>query len=67
MDAKGAETDPLVILMVSAVSAPTGDPGGDRGGQYLAEPDSASMQQQIGPFAEFLAQRIHWSVEQARR
>jgi Fic/DOC family protein len=35
--------------------------------QYLAALDSASIDQQIGPFAEFLAQRIQWSVEQAHR
>ncbi len=35
--------------------------------QYLAALDSASIDQQIGPFAEFLAQRIRWSVEQAHR
>lgn len=34
---------------------------------YLAALDSASLDQQIGPFADFLARRIQWSVEQARR
>ncbi len=35
--------------------------------QYLTALDSASIDQQIGPFADFLAQRIQWSVEQAHR
>ena len=35
--------------------------------QYLAALDNASIDQQIGPFAEFLSQRIQWSVEQAHR
>lgn len=34
---------------------------------YLAALDSASIDQQIDPFAEFLAQRIHWSVQQRQR
>jgi hypothetical protein len=35
--------------------------------QYLAALDSASIDQQIVPFAEFLAQRVQWSVDQAHR
>ena len=35
--------------------------------QYLAALDNASIDQQIGPFAEFLSQRIQWSVEQVHR
>jgi hypothetical protein len=35
--------------------------------QYLAALDRASIDQQIAHFADFLAQRIQWSVEQARR
>jgi hypothetical protein len=35
--------------------------------QYLAALDSASIDQDIRPFAAFLAQRIQWSVDQANR
>jgi len=35
--------------------------------EYLAALDSASIDQQITPFAEFISQRIRWSVQQAQR
>jgi Fic/DOC family len=34
---------------------------------YLAALDSASIDQRIAPFAEFLARRIQWSVEQVHQ
>jgi len=35
--------------------------------EYLAALDSASIDQQTTPFAEFISQRIRWSVQQAQR
>jgi len=34
---------------------------------YLTALDRASIDMEIGPFAEFVAQRVHWSLQQAQR
>ncbi len=36
----------------------------DRNG-YLAALDRASIEMEIGPFAEFIAERVRWSMKQA--